>query len=98
MCMPSGIPESTAAFQPHQNTWCSLGVEAMTGPLSTSVTRPALHRVKQHRFIRYSKVAYHQKQTRTHISRPMFHLRGLWCPAPGESPRESLVAHLVWHL
>jgi len=45
--MPLGIPESTAAFQPKQNTWCSLGLEAMTGPFSPSVTRPALYRYAQ---------------------------------------------------
>ena len=43
--MPLGIPESTAAFQPKQNTWCSLGLEAMTGPFSPSVTRPALFKL-----------------------------------------------------
>ena len=36
--------------------------------------------------------------TSRYLSRPVCHLRGLWCPTQGESPRKPLVSHLVWHL
>ena len=38
-----------------------------------------------------------QQQVDTFLDR-VFHLRGLWCPTQGESPRQPLVSHLIWHL